>query len=142
MITTEILKHKGGAVFTVPPGTPVALACKELVQRRVGALVVSEGDRVAGVFSERDVVRAVATDGPGALNEPVSRYMTAEVVIAVPTDTVEVLMERMTERRIRHLPVIREGALIGVVSIGDVVKHQIAKATQEAESLRTYISAG
>lgn len=142
MIITEILKDKGGAVFAIPPGTPVGLACRELTSRRVGALVVCEGDRVVGVFSERDVVRAVSEDGPSALEEPVSRYMTAEVVIAVPTDTVEVLMERMTERRVRHLPVIRDDALIGVVSIGDVVKHQIAKATQEAESLRTYISAG
>lgn len=142
MIITEILKDKGGAVFSVPPGTPVGLACKELVQQRVGALVICEGDRVAGVFSERDAVRAVAEDGPAALEQPVSRYMTADVIVAVPTDTLEILMERMTERRVRHLPVLRDDALVGVVSIGDVVKAQIAKATQEAESLRTYISAG
>jgi CBS domain-containing protein len=108
----------------------------------VGALIVCDEDRVVGVVSERDVVRAVARGGAAALERPVSDIMTAEVVFAAPSESVAILMGRMTDRRIRHLPVLREGRLAGVISIGDVVKCQIAEATQEAESLRTYIAAG
>jgi CBS domain-containing protein len=97
---------------------------------------------VVGVLSERDVVRAVARDGAAALERPVADFMTADVVFAAPSESVAILMGRMTDRRIRHLPVLREGRLAGVISIGDVVKCQIAEATREAESLRTYITAG
>lgn len=120
----------------------VGEACAELDRRRVGALMVCDGDRVAGVISERDVVRALARDGATALERPVSDYMTRDVVFAEATDTVAILMARMTDRRIRHLPVLKEGRLAGVISIGDVVKCQIAEAKQEAEQLRTYIAAG
>lgn len=142
MLVAEILKDKGGAVFTIAPQTPLAQACVELNARRVGALVVCDDDRVAGVLSERDVVRALAHGGPAALDRPVADYMTAEVVFAAPGETVAVLMERMTGRRIRHLPVMQDQRLSGVVSIGDLVKCQIAEATHEAESLRSYIAAG
>lgn len=142
MLVAEILKTKGGEVFSIAPNTPVSQACAELDRRRVGALIVCDGDRVAGVFSERDVVKAVAADGTNALGQPVSVYMTKEVVFAEPGETVAILMGRMTDRRIRHLPVLRDARLAGVISIGDVVKCQIAEATQEAESLRTYIAAG
>ncbi|MDO9076066.1 MAG: CBS domain-containing protein, partial [Brevundimonas sp.] len=96
--------------------------------------------KVVGVLSERDVVRAVSSDGAAALSRPVSAYMTTEVIFAAPGETVAILMGRMTDRRIRHLPVLRDGRLSGVISIGDVVKCQIAEATREAESLRTYIA--
>lgn len=142
MLVAEILKSKGGDVFSISPASTVAEACSELESRKVGALVVCDSDRVVGVLSERDVVRAVARDGAGSLSRPVSDYMTARVIFAEPAETVAVLMERMTDRRIRHLPVLTGGRLIGVVSIGDVVKYQIAEATHEAESLRTYIAAG
>ena len=142
MLVAEILKDKGGAVFTIAPDTTVAQACDQLDSRRVGALIVCDGDRVAGVFSERDVVKAVAADGGDALARPVSSYMTAEVIFAKPSETVAILMGRMTDRRIRHLPVLTQGKLSGVISIGDVVKCQIAEAEHEAESLRTYIAAG
>ena len=142
MLVAEILKGTGGAVFTLAPAATVAEACAELDTKRVGALIVCDGDRVAGVFSERDVVKAVAADGAAALGKPVSDYMTAEVVFAKPAETVAILMGRMTDRRIRHLPVMSDSRLTGVISIGDVVKCQIAEATQEAESLRTYIAAG
>lgn len=142
MLVAEILKSKGGEVFSIAPGLIVSQACAELERRRVGALMVCDGDRVVGVFSERDVVKAVAADGPPALDRPVSHYMTPDVIFAEPGETVAVLMGRMTDRRIRHLPVLKDGRLSGVISIGDVVKCQIAEATQEAESLRTYISAG
>lgn len=139
MLVAEILKDKGDAVYAIGPDLPVADACSELDRLRVGALMVCDGDRVVGVLSERDVVKAVARDGQAALGRPVSAYMTAEVVFAAPGETVAILMGRMTDRRIRHLPVLRDGRLAGVISIGDVVKCQIAEATQEAESLRTYI---
>jgi CBS domain-containing protein len=142
VLVAEILKTKGGEVFSIAPDTTVAQACAELDTRRVGALIVCDGDRVAGVLSERDVVRAVARDGAGALTTPVSTYMTREVVFAEPSETVATLMGRMTDRRIRHLPVLKDQRLKGVISIGDVVKCQIAEATEEAEQLRTYIAAG
>ena len=142
MLVAEILKDKGQTVFTLSPDVALIEACAELDRKRVGALIVCAGDNVVGVLSERDVVRAVSHDGVAALERPVSHYMTTEVVFAQPTETVATLMERMTDRRIRHLPVLSGGGLAGVVSIGDVVKCQIAEATQEAESLRTYIAAG
>ncbi|MCV0416333.1 MAG: CBS domain-containing protein [Brevundimonas sp.] len=142
MFVAEILKTKGNAVFSIAPDLSVARACAELEERRVGALVVCDGERVAGVFSERDVVRALARDGAQALDRPVSAYMTAKVIFAEPREEMSVLMTRMTDRRIRHLPVMAEGRLAGVISIGDVVKCQIAEHAREAESLKTYIAAG
>ena len=142
MLVAEILKDKGDAVFSIAPDLTLAEACQELDRRRVGALMVCDDDRVVGVLSERDVVRAVARAWRSALDQPVSAFMTSEVVFAAPAESVAVLMSRMTDRRIRHLPVLREGRLAGVISIGDVVKCQIAEATHEAESLRTYIAAG
>lgn len=142
MLVAEILKDKGDAVFSIAPDLTLAEACGELDRRRVGALMVCDGDRVVGVLSERDVVRAVARGAAQALKKPVSDFMTADVVFAAPAESVAILMGRMTDRRIRHLPVLKEGRLAGVISIGDVVKCQIAEATHEAESLRTYIAAG
>lgn len=142
MLVAEILKTKGGEVFSISPEASLADACAELERRRVGALVVCDADRVAGVLSERDVVRAAAVDGGAGLARRVSDYMTGEVVFAEPNETVAMLMGRMTDRRIRHLPVLSDGRLVGVVSIGDLVKQQIAQATQEADALRNYIAAG
>ena len=142
MLVTEILKQKGGAVFSIAPDDPLSAACAQLDEKRVGALVVCRDDKVVGVISERDVVRAVARGGHEALDRPVADHMTADVVFADPSETVGDLMTRMTDRRIRHLPILSEGRLTGVVSIGDVVKCQIDEATREAESLRTYIAAG
>lgn len=142
MLVAEILKDKGDAVYHIRPDARLGDACGELDRLGVGALIVCDEDRVVGVVSERDVVRAVARDGGAALDRPVSDIMTADVVFAAPSESVAILMGRMTDRRIRHLPVLREGRLAGVISIGDVVKCQIAEATYEAESLRTYIAAG
>jgi CBS domain-containing protein len=140
MLVAEILKDKGDAVYAVGPDLLLGQACGELDRLRVGALMVCNQDKVVGVLSERDVVKAVARDGQPALARPVSDYMTREVIFAAPGETVATLMGRMTDRRIRHLPVLRDKRLVGVISIGDVVKCQIAEATQEAESLRTYIA--
>lgn len=142
MLVAEILKDKGSVVFTIPPGLSLGEACVELDRLKVGALMVCQNDRVVGVLSERDVVRAIARHGQAGLARPVSDFMTAEVVFAGAGETVAILMERMTDRRIRHLPVLIEERLVGVISIGDVVKCQIAEAKHEAESLRTYIAAG
>jgi CBS domain-containing protein len=142
MLVAEILKTKGDAVFTLAPGATVAEAAAQLVQRQVGALIVCDGDRVAGVLSERDIVRALAREGAEALTQPVSAHMTAKVIFAEPGEGADVLMGRMTDRRIRHLPVMKDGRLCGVISIGDVVKCQIDEATREAESLKSYIGAG
>lgn len=142
MLIAEILKQKGGEVFSVAPDASLAEACRQLDSRRVGALMVCKDDRVVGVISERDVVRAVSHGGQAALERPVSDHMTADVIFAGPNETVGDLMSRMTDRRIRHLPILADGRLVGVVSIGDVVKCQIDEATREAESLRGYIAAG
>lgn len=142
MLVAEILKSKGDAVFTIGPDATVAEAAAELVNRRVGALIVCEADRVTGVMSERDVVRAMARGGADALKRPVRDHMTSEVIFAEPAEGVDALMGRMTDRRIRHLPVMKDERLCGVVSIGDVVKSQIDQVTREAESLKSYILAG
>ena len=142
MLVAEILKDKGDAVYSIRPDLRLSDACGELERRRVGALIVCDDDRVVGVLSERDVVKAVAREGKAALDRPIADFMTGDVVFAAPAESVTILMERMTDRRIRHLPVLRDERLAGVISIGDVVKCQIAEATQEAESLRTYIAAG
>ena len=142
MLVAEILKTKGDAVFTISPDDTLAGAASQLVERQVGALIVCENNRVAGVLSERDVVRALAREGADALGQPVRAHMTAEVVFAEPGEGVSTLMGRMTDRRIRHLSVMKDERLCGVISIGDVVKCQIEDATREAESLKSYIVAG
>jgi CBS domain-containing protein len=142
MLVSQILKQKGDMVFTASPTDSVAAVAALLHARRVGAMVVLAEDRsVAGIVSERDIVRIVAEKGADGLGQPVTECMTHEVVFAEPSETVDVLMERMTDRRIRHLPVCREGRLIGIVSIGDLVKSKIAETVAEAETLKAYISA-
>ncbi|MBC6983716.1 CBS domain-containing protein [Caulobacter sp. 17J80-11] len=142
MLVTEILKAKGDEVFTCAPDISLQEAARELQARKVGALLVLEKDRVVGIFSERDVVRAVADDGAPALERPVRTYMTKKVLVALPTETVDELMGRMTDRRVRHLPVMREEKLCGIVSIGDLVKSRIAETVLEAETLKHYIVHG
>jgi CBS domain-containing protein len=142
MLVSQILKTKGDLVFTAAPGETVAAVAALLNGRRVGALVVLEAEAVAGIFSERDLVRALADDGPGALSTPISRYMTRDVLFAEPGETVESLLSRMTDRRIRHLPVVRGGRLVGLVSIGDLVKAKISEVEAEADGLKAYIATG
>ena len=143
MLVSQIIKQKGDAVFTVAPEETLGAAARQLNDKRIGALVVVEGGKVAGILSERDVVREVAKSGEGALSHPVSAAMSADVISAKPTETVDELLGRMTDRRIRHLPVIgREGELVGLVSIGDLVKHKISEVEAEAETLKHYIAAG
>lgn len=143
MLIAQLLKGKGDLVFTISPDETLAVAAAQLVERRVGALVVlGAGDQVVGILSERDLVRLMVERGASALQAPVSDCMTAEVIFAEPSETVDALLARMTDRRIRHLPVCRDRRLVGIVSIGDLVKRKIAEAEEEAEGLKAYIAAG
>lgn len=140
MILEQILKEKGREVFSVAEGATLKEAASLLDQRRVGAMVIlNEAGVVIGVISERDIVRAVARRGAEALKQSVSELMSRSVVTAAPSDTVEAAMDRMTDRRIRHLPVVEKGRLLGVVSIGDLVKWRIAEAHAEVDAIRSYI---
>ena len=143
MLVSQILKDKGDLVFTASPNDSVSAVAALLHSRRVGAMVVVDGERdVAGIVSERDIVRIVAEEGADGLKRPISACMTRDVVFADPGESVDTLMERMTDRRIRHLPVVRGGKLVGIVSIGDLVKSKIADAVAEADGLKAYITAG
>lgn len=143
MLLSQILKDKGDLVFTASPQETIGAAAALLHTRRVGAMVVVDGEEaVVGILSERDIVRAIAKEGAGALTKPVSACMSTSVVFAQPDETIDALLERMTDRRIRHLPVVRGGRLAGIVSIGDLVKYKINEAQAEAEGLKAYIAAG
>lgn len=141
MLVSQILKEKGDLVFTASPSDSVTAVAALLQARKVGAMVVLEDDKVAGIVSERDIVRIVAERGADGLSQPISACMTHEVVFAEPEESVDELMGRMTDRRIRHLPVCQTGRLVGIVSIGDLVKSKIAETVAEAENLKAYIAA-
>ena len=141
MNVETILRAKGRDVATIEPDATVENAVRLLASRRIGALIVSEdGRRVDGIVSERDIVQGLADHGAGLLEQRVEDVMTRRVHTCSPEDTVEELMGRMTERRIRHLPVVEAGALCGMVSIGDVVKNRIEEVEYEASSLRSYVA--
>jgi CBS domain-containing protein len=143
VLISQILKDKGDLVFTASPGETIGAVAALLHSRRVGAMIVVDEDGgVAGIVSERDIVSIVAREGGGGLSRPVSICMTTDVVFADPKETVDALLARMTDRRIRHLPVLKDGRLAGIVSIGDLVKHKISEVTAEADGLRAYITAG
>jgi CBS domain-containing protein len=142
MLVSQILKTKGDLVFTAGPTESMAAVAALLHSRRVGALVVLDSEQVVGIVSERDVVRIVAEGGGGALNRPVAECMTRDVLFAAPGETVDALLERMTDRRVRHLPVCQGDRLLGIISIGDLVKSKISEVEAEASGLKAYISAG
>lgn len=143
MFVSDILSQKGGLVFTVTPGTTVAQVAQQLSTRRIGSvLVMDKHDAVAGIVSERDLVRAFATHGVKALELEADAVMTRDVTTCDPDDSIEHVMELMTRGRFRHLPVVRHGELLGLVSIGDVVKARIEETQHEAEALKAYIVAG
>jgi CBS domain-containing protein len=142
MLVSEVLKIKGDVVFTASPTDTVGAAAAMLFARRVGAMVVVDGDRhVVGMVAERDVVRVVAEAGGHGLDRPLADCMTRDVVFAEPSETVDAVLARMTDRRFRHFPVCVEGRLAGIISIGDLVKSKIAETVAEAEGLRAYIHA-
>ena len=141
MNVEHILSEKGRKVVTIAPHMTLTDASRTLSENRIGAAIVNEASNpVLGILSERDIVRAVATNGAAALTEPVSRYMTARVVTCTSHSSINDLMEIMTSGKFRHVPVVENGRLVGIVSIGDVVKHRVAEIESESRALRDYIA--
>ncbi len=142
MLISELLSRKGAQVATVLPSAPVSAVLAGLADHDVGALVVSaDGAHVSGIVSERDVVRALNRLGPGVLAEPVTVIMSAQVQHCAPGDTVDSLAQTMTTLRIRHVPVLEDDVLVGIVSIGDVVKSRIGELEEDRRALEHYITA-
>ena len=142
MRISDVMKNKGADVATIGPAETVAGLIAQLAWRNVGALVVVEGDAVIGIVSERDVVRQLHVRGPDLLHVRVSEIMTSDVVSCSPDDTVDSLAARMTDLRIRHMPVLVEAKLAGIVSIGDVVKSRMSELESDREQLESYIAQG
>ena len=140
MNVKAILAAKGGDIFSIEPTADLAAAARLLHTHRIGAAVIrGAGGRLAGILSERDIVRAMAEHGVDALAVSVGQVMTRNVMTCSENDSIADIMERMTAGKFRHLPVLRDGQLIGVVSIGDVVKQRVGEIEQDAEALREYI---
>lgn len=139
MNITRILEQRDGSIYTCTPDQGVAEVAQLLAERRIGALPVMDGDQVIGIFSERDLLYCIAKDGAAALNRSVGEVMTSPA-ITIPRDT-EILhaLGLMTRRRIRHLPVVEDNRMVGLISIGDVVKFRVEMAEAEAEAMREYI---
>ncbi|MEE8202431.1 MAG: CBS domain-containing protein [Alphaproteobacteria bacterium] len=142
MYVEDILKVKGADVITTAPGETVGATVRLLNVRRIGAVLVRDGaGNLAGLVSERDIIRAIAVNGERALEMLVRDVMTSEVVTCRPTDTISEVMKVMTVRRFRHLPVVEGGELKGIISIGDVVKHRLEESEMETRVLRDYVIA-
>ena len=140
MTVKAILSAKGTDVLTIEPTTNLAAAAKLLADRKIGALVVTGPDRrVIGIVSERDIVQEIAAHGAAAFDFALTEVMTRKVMTCSMSDTVSTVMERMTQGKFRHLPVIEQGRLAGIVSIGDVVKHRLHEMEHEQSVLRDYI---
>jgi CBS domain-containing protein len=141
MTVAVILKHKGSQVESLRPGATLQQAVSLLSTKRIGAAVVlgNQGE-VSGVVSERDIVNALAQHGASAMSMPIDKFMTREVVTCTMTDTADGLMEMMTRGRFRHVPVVEGGRLVGIVSIGDVVKRRIEDSDLERHAMREYIT--
>lgn len=143
MDVSSILNLKGSEVTWVRPDAPVLEVIRTLANHKIGAAVVSyDGNDVVGIISERDVIRCIAKRGSACLEEPISQIMTRDVISCRRSDTVDQVMSTMTSGRFRHMPVKEGDRLVGLVSIGDVVKSYIAEVEMEANSLRTYIVSG
>lgn len=141
MTVAAILSRKGREVLTISADISIHEAVHILADKRVGALVVADDRRrILGIVSERDVVRALARAGAAGLSEPISSIMTSDVVTCTEHDTIHQVMSRMTKGRFRHLPVVEDDALAGIISIGDVVKARIEQVEGEAEEMRAYIA--
>jgi len=140
MTVKAILSAKGGEVVTIEPTTNLATAARVLAEQKIGALVVTGPDRrVVGIVSERDIVHELAAHGAASLGLPLTDVMTREVMTCRLSDTISSVMERMTAGKFRHLPVVEQGKLAGIVSIGDVVKHRLQDMEHEQSAMRDYI---
>ncbi|WP_367714634.1 CBS domain-containing protein [Nitratireductor sp. GISD-1A_MAKvit] len=141
MTVKAILDAKGRNVVTIAPDKKLADAAQLLSERGIGAVVVTEADgRIAGILSERDIVRVIGREGGNALDQPISRVMTAKVQRCHEQNTINEVMQIMTSGRFRHLPVEENGKIAGIISIGDVVKKRIEEVEREAEDIRSYIA--
>ena len=139
MTVRSILDSKGHQVLSVEPDAKLAAAVKILGERKIGAVLVMSEGRIEGILSERDIVRALSDRGAGVLDESVSAVMTRKVVSCRESDTVAGIMEMMTLGKFRHLPVVEEGKVVGLISIGDIVKRRVQEYETEQEALRDYI---
>jgi len=140
MTVSIILAGKGRGVVSIEPSATLASAVELLAEKRIGAaLILGAEHRVVGILSERDIVRALAERGAAALQEPVSRTMTRRVSTCTENETVSSIMERMTDGKFRHVPVVDQGRLVGIVSIGDVVKHRLHEMERDSAAMRDYI---
>ncbi|TLY33613.1 MAG: CBS domain-containing protein [Ignavibacteria bacterium] len=143
MITvSQILREKGDSAWSVSPDTKVYDALKLMAEKNIGALLVSDGSRLVGIFSERDYARKVILKGKSSKTIPVKEIMTEEVLYVRPSHSIEECMALMTSKRIRHLPVLEENKILGVISIGDVVKAIISEQEFTIKQLENYISGG
>ena len=139
MTVRAILDTKGHDILSVEPDAKLSAAVKILSDRRIGAVLVMSGGRIEGILSERDIVRVLGERGAAVLEEPVSAVMTRKVVSCREKDTVSSLMERMTTGKFRHLPVVEDDKVVGLISIGDVVKWRVKEFENEQEALQNYI---
>jgi CBS domain-containing protein len=140
MTVKAVLSRKGTSVTTIEPVATLAAAIKTLAEKRIGAIVVTGAEaRIVGIISERDIVRALSQQGAEALARPVAEVMTRNVVTCSERDTIAQLMERMTEGKFRHLPVVEQGRLAGIISIGDVVKRRVEELEHDGAALQDYI---
>ncbi len=139
MTVKAILKDKGGDVVSMSPESTLADVAKTLAAKKIGALLIMDGERLAGILSERDIVRHIASVGAEALALTASAVMTAKVETCTRDDLIDSVLERMTASRFRHMPVVEEGKVVGLVSIGDVVKRRIETAVRERDEIRDYI---
>ncbi len=143
MSISQLLAQKGSEVIVIRPEATIADAVSLMKERHIGALVVSiDGSKISGILSERDIVRALDSNGPDLLQDKVSDIMTRLVVTCRPSSTLDEIMELMTNGRFRHLPVVDNGSLAGIISIGDAVKAKLEELQGETEVLRQYISVG
>ncbi len=139
MTVRSILNTKGHQIMSVEPDVKLAAAIKLLSEKKIGAVLVMSQSRLEGILSERDIVRVLGERGAGVLEEPVSEVMTRKVVSCKETDTVAELMETMTTGKFRHLPVMENNKVVGLISIGDIVKRRVQEYESEQEALRDYI---
>ena len=136
----DLLRNKGNQIWAVSPDTSVQDALNEMTEKNVGALIVLEGGALAGIISERDFIHRIAKDKACNLHTSIRDYMTTEVITVTPTNTIQDCMEIMTNRRIRHLPVMKDNELVGLISIGDVVKGIISEQGDLIDNLEKYIT--
>jgi len=139
MTVRAILDTKGHQITSVEPATKLSAAIKMLSERKIGAVLVMNAGRIEGILSERDIVRVLGDRGAGVLDEPVSAVMTRKVVSCRQSDTVSAIMETMTHGKFRHLPVVDDDRVVGLISIGDIVKWRVMEYENEQAALREYI---